>query len=141
MRIQMRLSRPTVVAIQVYKQIKFADPKAKITNGYLVGMAYKAIQNDLDRIDWQAINSKDISKDIPNVTINYDDNSISDLQTALNLEETVLDGIENLQNKFMNNVFHTKRMFRPFVIKLILFAAILKETDNLTLLKEENNNE
>lgn len=136
MRIQMRLSRPTVVAIQEYKQIKFADPKAKITNGYLVGMAYKAIQNDLDRIDWQAINSMDI----PNVTINYDDNSISDLQTALNLEAAVLDGIENLQIKFMN-VFSTKRMFKPFVIKLILFAAILKETDNLTLLKEENNNE
>ena len=137
MRIQMRLSRPTVVAIQEYKQIKFADPKAKITNGYLVGMAYKAIQNDLDRIDWKAINSMGIS----NVTINYDDNSISDLQTALNLEEAVLNGIENLQNKFMNNVFQTKRMFKPFVIKLILFAAILKEKDKLTLLKEENNNE
>ena len=135
MRIQMRLSRPTVVAIQEYKQIKFADPKAKITNGYLVGMAYKAIQNDLDRIDWQAINSMDI----PNVTKNYDD-SISDLQTALNLEAAVLDGIEKLQNKFMS-VFSTKKMFKPFVIKLILFAAILKETDNLTLLKEENNNE
>lgn len=133
----MRLSRPTVVAIQEYKQIKFADPKAKITNGYLVGMAYKAIQNDLDRIDWKAINSMGIS----NVTINYDDNSISDLQTALNLEEAVLNGIENLQNKFMNNVFQTKRMFKPFVIKLILFAAILKEKDKLTLLKEENNNE
>lgn len=136
MRIQMRLSRPTVVAIQEYKQIKFADPKAKITNGYLVGMAYKAIHNDLDRIDWKAINSMDI----PNVTINYDDNSISDLQTALNLEKTVLDGIEILQIKFMN-VFSTKRMFKPFVIKLILFAAILKETNKLTLLKEENNNE
>lgn len=131
----MRLSRPTVVAIQEYKQIKFADPKAKVTNGYLVGMAYKAIQNDLDRIDWQAINSMDI----PNVTKNYDD-SISDLQTALNLEAAVLDGIEKLQNKFMS-VFSTKKMFKPFVIKLILFAAILKETDNLTLLKEENNNE
>ena len=135
MRIQMRLSRPTVVAIQEYKQIKFADPKAKVTNGYLVGMAYKAIQNDLDRIDWQANNSMDI----PNVTKNYDD-SISDLQTALNLEAAVLDGIEKLQNKFMS-VFSTKKMFKPFVIKLILFAAILKETDNLTLLKEENNNE
>lgn len=135
MRLQMRLSRPTVLAIQEYKQIKFADPKAKITNGYLVGMAYKAIQNDLDRIDWQAINSMDI----PNVTKNYDD-SISDLQTALNLEAAVLDGIEKLQNKFMS-VFSTKKMFKPFVIKLILFAAILKETDNLTLLKEENNNE
>ena len=135
MRIQMRLSRPTVVAIQEYKQIKFADPKAKITNGYLVGMAYKAIQNDLDRINWQAINS-----DIPKFTINYDDNSISDLQTALNLEATVLDGIEKLQIKF-RDVFYTKRIFKPFVIKLILFAAILKETGKLTLLKEENNNE
>ena len=132
----MRLSRPTVVAIQEYKQIKFADPKAKITNGYLVGMAFKAIQNDLDRIDWKAINSMDIS----NVTINYDDNSISDLQTALNLEATVLDGIEKLQIKF-RDVFYTKRIFKPFVIKLILFAAILKETGKLTLLKEENNNE
>lgn len=135
MRIQMRLSRPTVVAIQEYKQIKFADPKAKVTNGYLLGMAYKAIQNDLDRIDWQAINSMDI----PNVTNNYD-YSISDLQTALNLEAAVLDGIEKLQKNFMN-CFTTKRMYKPFVIKLILFAAILKENGKLTLLNEENNNE
>ena len=131
----MRLSRPTVVAIQEYKQIKFADPKAKVTNGYLLGMAYKAIQNDLDRIDWQAINSMDI----PNVTNNYD-YSISDLQTALNLEAAVLDGIEKLQKNFMN-CFTTKRMYKPFVIKLILFAAILKENGKLTLLNEENNNE
>ncbi|WP_455030819.1 hypothetical protein [Oribacterium sp.] len=136
MRIQMRLSRPTVVAIQEYKQIKFADPKAKVTNGYLVGMAYKAIQNDLDRIDWKAINSMDIR----NVIINYDDNSLSDLQTALNLEAAVLDGIEILQIKF-KDIFSTKKMFKPFVIKLLLFAAILKEKDKLTLLKEENNNE
>ena len=132
MRIQMRLSRPTVAAIQEYKQIKFADPKAKITNGYLVGMAYKAIQDELSRIDWQAINSMDI----PNVTKNYD-NSITDLQTALNLEATILSGIEKLQKDFMS-VFSTKKMFKPFVVKLILFAAILKEKDNLILLTEEN---
>ncbi|KFN06518.1 hypothetical protein DJ90_4131 [Paenibacillus macerans] len=35
------------------------------------------------------------------------------------------------------DVFKTKKMFKPFVIKLILFAAILKE-NNALLLKEEN---
>lgn len=131
MRIQMRLSRPTVAALLEYKQIKFDDPKAKITNGYLVGMAYKAIHGELGRIDWKAVNSADI----PHVTVDYDD-AVTDLQTALNLEIAVLQGIESLQKTFMD-VFSTKKMFKPFVIKLILFAAILKETEGLIFLKDE----
>ncbi|MEK3873283.1 MULTISPECIES: hypothetical protein [Paenibacillus] len=131
MRIQMRLSRPTVVAMQEYKRIKFADPEAKVTNGYLIGMALKSIKNELPQIDWIQINSVAI----PNVTEN-NDKSLDSLQTALNIEAAILQDIEELQRIFMD-VFKTKKMFKPFVIKLILFAAILKE-NNALLLKEEN---
>lgn len=131
MRVQMRLSRPAVAAMMEYKRIKFADPHARVTNGYLVGMAYKTVQENLNRIDWMAVNMTEP----PGVTGNYDE-SITDTQTALNLEITVLEGIEKLQKEFMN-IFGTKRMFKPFVIKLLLFAAILKETNRLTFLKEE----
>lgn len=131
MRIQMRLSRPTVVAMQEYKRIKFADPEAKVTNGYLIGMAFKSIKNELPRIDWIKINSITI----PNVTEN-NDKSLDSLQTALNIEAAILQDIEELQRTFMN-VFETKKMFKPFVIKLIMFAAILKENNSLVL-KEEN---
>lgn len=127
----MRLSRPTVVAMQEYKRIKFADPEAKVTNGYLIGMALKSIKNELPQIDWIQINSVAI----PNVTEN-NDKSLDSLQTALNIEAAILQDIEELQRIFMD-VFKTKKMFKPFVIKLILFAAILKE-NNALLLKEEN---
>ena len=130
MRLQMRLSRPAVAAIQEYKQIRFADPKARITNGYLVGMAYKSIREELKKIDWKAVNAAEIV----NVTKNYDA-TVTDLQTALNLEADVLEGVEELQKYFME-VFSTKKMFKPFVIKLVLFAAILKEENSLILLKK-----
>ncbi|MEK4730630.1 hypothetical protein [Paenibacillus sp. FSL L8-0641] len=130
MRIQMRLSRPAVVAMQEYKKIKFADPDAKVTNGYLIGMAFKSIKHELTQIDWIKTNSITI----PNVTENNDE-SLDSLQTALNIEASILQDIEELQRDFMI-VFGTKKMFKPFVIKLILFAAILKE-QNILVLKEE----
>lgn len=126
----MRLSRPAVVAMQEYKKIKFADPDAKVTNGYLIGMAFKSIKHELTQIDWIKTNSITI----PNVTENNDE-SLDSLQTALNIEASILQDIEELQRDFMI-VFGTKKMFKPFVIKLILFAAILKE-QNILVLKEE----
>ena len=121
MRIQMRLSRPAVVAMQEYKIIKFGDPNAKVTSGYLVGMAWKCIKPKLSQIDWKKVNTIKI----PNVTDNTD-NSLEGLQTALNLEASVLQDIEELQRQFIG-IFGTKKIFKPFVIKLILFAALLEE--------------
>jgi len=121
MRIQMRLSRPAVVAIQEYKIMRFGDPNAKVTSGYLVGMAWKSIKPKLSQIDWQKVNSSKI----PNVT-NNTDNSLEGLQTALNIEASVLQDIEELQNEFIG-IFGTKKIYKPFVIKLILFAALLEE--------------
>ncbi len=131
MRIQMRLSRPAVVAMREYKKIKFADPEAKVTNGYLIGMAFKSIKSELPQIDWIKVNSIAI----PNVTEN-NDKSLDSLQTALNIEATILQDIEELQRDFMS-IFETKKMFKPFVIKLILFAAILKENNALALKEEK----
>lgn len=131
MRIQMRLSRPAVVAIQMYKIIKFDDPNAKITGGYLVGMAWKSIKPNLSKIDWQKVNTVQV----PSVTDNNDP-SIQGLQTALNLEVEVLQDIEQLQRDFIK-IFGTKKIFKPFVIKLILFAVILDENGALPLIKEE----
>lgn len=99
----MRLSRPAVVAMQEYKKIKFADPDAKVTNGYLIGMAFKSIKHELTQIDWIKTNSITI----PNVTENNDE-SLDSLQTALNIEASILQDIEELQRDFMI-VFGTKK--------------------------------
>ncbi len=122
MRIQMRLSRDTVLAMQQYKIIMFNDPYARVTLGYLVGMAYKEIENKINTIDWKTLNTSNII----GVTGNNDEN-ITGLQTALNLEQSVIYGIERLRKCFID-VFNTKRIYKPFVIKLILFAAISEKT-------------
>lgn len=132
MRIQMKLGRATVVAIRRYKQLKFLDENARVSTGYLVGTAYRQIQGDLPNIDWVKLNSAFI----PGVTDNADE-SIGSLQTALTMDAGVLEHIEELQKDLMAE-FETKRMFKPFVIKLVLFAAILKENGNL-ILKEKKN--
>lgn len=129
MRIQMKLSRITILAIQEYKMLRFNDLQAKVTNGYLVGMAWKAIESNLSEIDWTIVNSATV----PNVTdVNGNKKQVTGEQTTLNIETTVLDGIEKLQRDFID-VFGTKKIYKPFVIKCVLLAAILKENGELQI--------
>lgn len=121
MRIQMCLSRTTTLAMKEYKEIKFGDSEARVTSGFLVGMAYKALQPKLSTIDWKEIDSAVI----PNVTKN-NDITITRVQTTLNLDISILDGINRLQEDFVE-AFGTKKIYKPFVIKLILLAALLQE--------------
>lgn len=125
MRIKMKLSRLTVLAFQEYKRLTYGDPNITVTNGYVLGSAFKYIQPDLISINWEEINASHI----PNVTDNVD-KSIVGVDTTLNVDKSVSDGIDDLQRKFLT-VFGTKRVYRAFVVKLVIYAAILKQNNKL----------
>lgn len=134
MRIQMKLSRVTIIAMEEYKRLKFKGVNTRIMQGYLVGMAYKSIHSRLSEIDWPSINNAIV----PNVTdAKGNEKEVLGQQTALNLEAEVLEGIEALQAEFMT-VFGTKKMYKPFVIKCILLAAILQEYHSLPCKKQND---
>lgn len=124
MRVKIKLSRHTVIAFQEFKKLTYGDPNIKVTNGYVLGVAVKSLKPYFPLINW-----KDVSDgSIPNVTDN-NDNSIVGVDTTLNIETEILKEIEKLQKEFLN-IFKTKRIHKSYVVKLIMYAAILQHSDN-----------
>ena len=121
----MKLSRTTVLAFNEFKRLKYDDPNIRITNGYLLGVAYKSLIPVLSSIEWEQI----VNEPIQNVTVN-EDQTVEGVKTTLNLEQTVLDGIESLQKEFLT-VFKAKRIHKAFVVKMVMLAAIKKINDDL----------
>ncbi|MBP2100734.1 hypothetical protein [Enterococcus rivorum] len=113
----MKLSRDAMLAIQEIKNLEFSDPNITITNGYVVGVAYNRIKNK--QVDWNKV----ATSNIPGVS-NNPSSDIKSVKTTLNLEQNILDGIKEIQNSFFS-IFNLKRVHKAYVVKMILFAAIL----------------
>ncbi|MED3629507.1 hypothetical protein P5643_01225 [Bacillus subtilis] len=130
MRLQMKLSRPAVLSFNEFKRIVYGDPNIKVTNGYVLGAAYNTLIPKLSTIDWKQVDKKHIE----NVT-NSNDKSISGVHTTLNIESSILNGIEKIQKDFLE-IFNTKRIHKSFVVKLVMFAAILERNNDLPEIDE-----
>ncbi|MDA2407151.1 hypothetical protein CN681_12895 [Bacillus toyonensis] len=127
MRVKIKLSRHTVIAFQEFKKLLYGDPDMKVTNGYVLGAAFKSLESSLSSINWEEIDKSPI----PNVTDN-NDKSIVGVDTTLNIESSILKGIEKLQKDFLN-IFKAKRIHKSYVVKLIMYAAILQHYSNTNL--------
>ena len=128
----MKLNRITVLAFNEFKRIKYEGQDITVTNGHVLTSAYELLIPKLNNIHWKKVNKTDI----PNVSDNKD-NTVGQVNTTLNIKETVSDGILDLQISF-KDVFETDRVFKTFVVKLILFAAILELHDSLPLISEKD---
>lgn len=129
-RIKIQLSRPTLLAFKEFKKLTYNDGEINATNGYILGIALKEIlpiissTNELlnldliDSINWVSLSQKNI----PNVT-NSDDTEIVRTRTTLTVEKSIDDSMNIFQNEFLR-IFDSKRIYRAFVVKMILFAAI-----------------
>lgn len=129
MRVRMRLSRDAVLALREVKHLAYNDPNLKVQNGYLIGLAFKHIQGR--EIDWQAV----ADAAIPNVTDDHT-SEVEGVQTTVNLEAHVNEGIEEIQQEF-RELYGKQRIRKPFVIKCILFAYILSQSDKLPFKSED----
>lgn len=123
MRIQMQLGRETMIAMNELKILLYGDEDIPVTQGYLFSKAFQRIKDK--KISWQKI----AVGNIPNVTNNLN-SEIVGVKTTLNLEKDVVEGITELQKVF-KEVFSAKRIHKAFVVKLVLFAAILECHDEL----------
>ena len=121
----MKLSRPTVIAFNEFKRIVYGDPNIKITSGYVLGAAYNLIKEEIDDIDWNKVNKKENQ-----IVDNSLDKSITNIHTTLNIESSVLEGINKLQERLLSDP-QAKRIHKSFVVKLVMFAALLKSIDDL----------
>ena len=64
-----------------------------------------------------------------NVT-DSDDTETVRTRTTLTIEHSVYNALNVLQNQFLT-IFDAKRIYRAFVVKMVLFAAIDKRINNL----------
>ncbi|MBU7542395.1 hypothetical protein KGP38_07260 [Lactococcus lactis] len=123
MRIQLKFGRDTMLALNELKILLFGDPNITVTQGYIVEQAYKLVK--IDKIE----NPKDFWLELSAIKlsniIETDDETIQGVKTTLNLDSETIDGINKLQHDFLT-YFNNKRIHRAYVIKLILFAAILE---------------
>ena len=134
-RVQMQLSRPTLLAFKEFKRLAYGDEELNATNGYIVGVALKEllpyissegnIENiDLvNQIDWETYDKEPLS----NVT-DSDDTDTVRTKTTLTLEHSVDNALNHLQKEF-KEIFKVNRVYKAFVVKMILYAAIRKRID------------
>ena len=137
MRLKIQLSRPTLLAFKSFKSIVYGDENLNATNGYILGVALKELlpiissTNDIenldlvDKIEWKEL----LEKFIPNVTDSNDTETVR-TRTTLTIEHSVYNALNVLQNQFLK-IFDAQRIYRAFVVKMILFAAIDKRIENL----------
>lgn len=123
LRLQMKLGRDTVIALNEMKRLSFSDPDIPITNGYVLGIAYNRIKDK--NINWKKVSTDNI----PNVTDDVT-SDIKGVKTTLNIEQNIFDGLTEIQNSFFS-IFDLKRVHKAFVVKLVLFAAILDYYEKL----------
>lgn len=117
-RLKIRLNRLTILAFKEFKRLKYGDSEIPVSDSYVVTEAYKTILPKIEKIQWNEINKAII----PNVSDN-NDFPVTSLPTTLSLESDILLGLRNLQRK-MADVAQS-RIFFSFVVKVVMYAAIL----------------
>lgn len=118
-RIKIRLNRLTILAFKEFKRLKLGDSDIPVSDSYVVTEAYKLILPKVKYIKWDKVNKAVVH----NVT---DDKEfpVTSLPTTLSLEPDILFGLKNLQQKMIKEA--QSRIFFSFVIKVVMYAAILE---------------
>lgn len=133
-KLQMKLSAETLGLLELYAEKLLSDATSiGINKSYLFKRAIKEVP--VKNIDWKKVKNYNIGK----VNNNYK----KGLQTAMILENQVVDELEYLREEFKKE-FETQRIYRPFVIKLIVKAAIIKlqgEMSKVLKIEEKLDNE
>lgn len=122
-RIGMKLNRFTVIAFGEYKNEFYGSQEVPISDGYLVSSAYNYIKDDIPKIDWEKVNAAKI----PNVTDRTDE--VTNLRTTITIDPVAYEGLRELQAKLVKEV--KGRVFFSYVIKLVMYAALLKKNNLL----------
>lgn len=118
-RVKLRINRLTILSFREFKRLKYGDPNIPISDSYVVEEAYKIVEHKLEFIPWEEVNKAKIS----NVTDDTEYPATS-LPTTLSLESNVLSGLKSLQKELVDKA--KSRIFFSFVIKIVMYAAILE---------------
>ncbi|CEV61888.1 Uncharacterised protein [Streptococcus pneumoniae] len=121
-RLGIKLSRDSVLGLKEVRRLYLGSPDIPVPDSHLIEVAYKEILNDIDNIDWLELNNSKLK--ISDISESVDMNATS-LRTTLTLDTLVYAGMRDIQLKLRE--LTKGRVFFSFVVKLVLFAFILKK--------------
>ena len=121
-RLGIKLSRDSVLGLKEVRRLYLGSPDIPVPDSYVIEVAYKEILNDIDNIDWLELNNSKLK--ISDISESVDMNATS-LRTTLTLDTLVYAGMRDIQLKLRE--LTKGRVFFSFVVKLVLFASILKK--------------
>ncbi|RUS49242.1 hypothetical protein QI30_19760 [Kurthia sp. 3B1D] len=125
-RLGIKLNRESVIALKELKKIFYGDSEIPISDGFLIGEAFKKIEPVVNQIDWELLNDKKTS--VPGITDNKDP-QFESMRTTLAIDKTVFQKMKMLQENLIKET--RGRVFFSFVVKSVLFAAILQHNNDL----------
>ncbi|CTN95473.1 TPA: hypothetical protein V0I42_000837 [Streptococcus pneumoniae] len=121
-RLGIKLSRDSVLGLREVRRLYLGSSDIPVSDGYVIEVAYKQISNEIDIIDWVELNKSKIK--ISEISESVDIDATS-LRTTLTLDTLVYEGMRDIQLKLRE--LTKGRVFFSFVVKLVLFASILKK--------------
>lgn len=121
-RLGIKLSRDSVLGLREVRRLYLGSSDIPVPDSYVIEVAYKEISNEIDIIDWVELNNSKIK--ISEISESVDMNATS-LRTTLTLDTLVYAGMRDIQLKLRE--LTKGRVFFSFVVKLVLFASILKK--------------
>lgn len=121
-RLGIKLSRDSVLGLREVRRLYLGSSDIPVPDSYVIEVAYKEISNEIDIIDWVELNNSKIK--ISEISESVDMNATS-LRTTLTLDTLVYAGMRDIQMKLRE--LTKGRVFFSFVVKLVLFASILKK--------------
>lgn len=121
-RLGIKLSRDSVLGLREVRRLYLGSPDIPVPDSYVIEVAYKEISNEIDIIDWVELNNSKLK--ISEISESVDIDATS-LRTTLTLDTLVYEGMRDIQLKLRE--LTKARVFFSFVVKLVLFASILKK--------------
>ncbi|HGQ5355487.1 TPA: hypothetical protein ACLZYK_002091 [Streptococcus pneumoniae] len=128
-RLGIKLSRDSVLGLREVRRLYLGSSDIPVPDSYVIEVAYKQISNEIDIIDWVELNKSKIK--ISEISESVDIDATS-LRTTLTLDTLVYEGMRDIQLKLRE--LTKGRVFFSFVVKLVLFASILKKKGLLKVL-------
>ncbi|CEV48408.1 hypothetical protein [Streptococcus pneumoniae] len=131
-RLGIKLSRDSVLGLREVRRLYLGSSDIPVPDSYVIEVAYKQISNEIDIIDWVELNKSKIK--ISEISESVDIDATS-LRTTLTLDTLVYEGMRDIQLKLRE--LTKGRVFFSFVVKLVLFASILKKKGLLEKFQEK----
>ena len=82
-RLGIKLNRESVIALKELKKIFYGDSEIPISDGFLIGEAFKKIEPVVNQKDWELLNDKKTS--VPGITDNKDP-QFESMRTTLTID-------------------------------------------------------